>query len=269
MKRLKKYLLGLTLVTCLAVLLPNSSQAAAKASIKLNKTKATIYVGKNIQLKASVTGKSKKVTWRSSNKNVAVVTSKGKVTAKKVGKVRVTAKANGKSKSCLVTVKKRSKPSKQTVQNAYKNYFNRNFKGNSMYRDGCYKLYDINKDGVSEMIVGYPAGMRSGCQLFTYKNGKVVKMHSGEFGGGCGVYGMNNKTICISQTNGLAVGDTYTFYKVSGSRLKKVVTYVSEVIYNGSNISGVAYYKNKEKISREAFSNVIDKLQYENQIKFW
>ena len=268
MKRLKKYLLALALVTCLAVLLPNSAQAA-KASIKLNKTKAIIYVGKSLQLKATVTGKSTRVTWRSSNKNIAIVTSKGKVTAKKVGKVRITAKANGKSKSCLVTVKKKSKPNKQTVQKAYKNYFNRNFKGNSMYRLCDYRLYDINKDGVSEMIISYESGVRYAYQLFAYKNGKVVKMHSGEFGGGCGVYGMNNKTICIHQTNGGAIGDTYTFYKVSGSRLKKVVTYVSEVIYNGSNISGVAHYKNKEKISREAFFNVIDKLQYENQIKFW
>lgn len=262
MKRLKKYLLGLALVTCLAVALPNSSQAATKASIKLNKTKATIYVGKSLQLKATVTGKSKKVTWRSSNKNVAIVTSKGKVTAKKVGKVRVTAKANGKSKSCLVTVKKKSKPSKQTVQKAYKNYFNRKFNGNSMYRDGYYKLYDINKDAVSEMIVAYQSGVRYGFQLFTYKNGKVVKMHNGEFSGCNGIYKAKNNMICI-QASGGAASTSFTFYKMKGTRLKKIVKYAQDGDVLGRY---VYYYRNNKRISASSFRKATLGMDYTNSV---
>lgn len=78
--------------------------------ISLNKTKAILYTSgtKTVQLKATVTGKSKKVTWSSSNKKIATVSSKGKVTAKKAGTAVITAKANGKTAKCTVTVIKPS-----------------------------------------------------------------------------------------------------------------------------------------------------------------
>lgn len=78
-------------------------QAQAKTTVKINKTKTTIYVGKSTTLK--ITGTSKKITWSSSNKKVATVSSKGKVTAKKKGTATITAKVNGKSYKCKVTVK--------------------------------------------------------------------------------------------------------------------------------------------------------------------
>lgn len=88
----------------------DDKNTTVKSSIKLNKSKATIYTcgNKTAQLKATVTGSSKKVTWKSSNKKIAVVSSKGKVTAKKAGTVTITVKANGKTAFCKVTVKKPS-----------------------------------------------------------------------------------------------------------------------------------------------------------------
>ena len=90
--------------------------------VKLNKTKSTMAVGKKQTLKATVTPKkasSKAVVWKSSNKKVATVTSKGIVKAKKAGTVTITATAkdgSGKKASCKVTVKKASaaKPVDQT-----------------------------------------------------------------------------------------------------------------------------------------------------------
>lgn len=78
-----------------------------KPTIKLNKSKATMYTSetKTLQLKASIKGPSKKVIWSSSNKSVATVNSKGKVTAKKPGTVTITAKANGVLTKCIITVK--------------------------------------------------------------------------------------------------------------------------------------------------------------------
>ena len=59
------------------------SVSAASASIKLNKTSASLYAGGIVQLKATVKGSSSTVKWSTSNKSVATVTTKGKVTAKK------------------------------------------------------------------------------------------------------------------------------------------------------------------------------------------
>ena len=77
-----------------------------KPSIKLDKTSATIYISgnKTVQLKASVYGKNKTVTWKSSNKKVAAVDRKGKVTAKGVGNAIITATANGVKATCKISV---------------------------------------------------------------------------------------------------------------------------------------------------------------------
>ena len=94
------------LSVCLVFMLVLSAvpmQAQAKTTVKINKTKATIYVGKSTTLK--IAGTSKKITWSSSNKKVATVSSKGKVTAKKKGTATITAKVNGNSYKCKVTVK--------------------------------------------------------------------------------------------------------------------------------------------------------------------
>ena len=82
--------------------------------VKLNKTKSTMTIGKKQTLKATVTPKkasSKAVVWKSSNKKVATVTSKGVVKAKKAGTATITATAkdgSGKKATCKVTVKKAS-----------------------------------------------------------------------------------------------------------------------------------------------------------------
>ena len=61
--------------------------------VKLNVKKVTRTVGKTKQLKATVRpagATNKKVTWKSSNKKVARVNAKGKVTAKSPGKATIT-----------------------------------------------------------------------------------------------------------------------------------------------------------------------------------
>lgn len=79
------------------------------ASIKLNKTTATIYHGgtstNTLQLKATIKGATKNVVWESSDTNVATVDTKGKVTSVSEGTATITATANGKSASCKVIVK--------------------------------------------------------------------------------------------------------------------------------------------------------------------
>lgn len=78
--------------------------AGKKTEIRLNKTSLTVYVGGSASLTASVSGTSSAVVWSSSNKTVATVKN-GKVTGKKAGTAVITAKANGKTATCKVTVK--------------------------------------------------------------------------------------------------------------------------------------------------------------------
>ena len=102
MKKLLRTLIVMMLVLTVAVGFVPLEEASA-ATIKLNKTKVTVYAGKTVNLKMQ--GTKKKVTWKSSNKSVATVY-KGKVTAKKAGTATITAKVSGKSYKCKVTVKK-------------------------------------------------------------------------------------------------------------------------------------------------------------------
>lgn len=113
MPRIMALLLAVVLTCASIVSVPAEVQAAANPTkITLSETKRSLGVGKSFTLKVkSVTpgGASKAVTYKSSNKKVATVTAKGKVTGKKNGKatITVTSKANKKVKAkCTVTVRK-------------------------------------------------------------------------------------------------------------------------------------------------------------------
>lgn len=73
-------------------------------TLKLNATKATIKKGKTYTIKATATPDGT-ITYKSSNKKVAIVTSKGVVKGIKKGSAVITVKANGVSKKVKITVK--------------------------------------------------------------------------------------------------------------------------------------------------------------------
>ena len=70
---------------------------------KISKTKLKLKAGKSAKL--SVKGAKGTVKWKSSKKAVAVVSKSGKVLAKKKGTAVVSAKVNGKTLKCKVSVK--------------------------------------------------------------------------------------------------------------------------------------------------------------------
>ena len=88
----------------------SSQDAIAVTSITLNKTKATVYKGKTMQLKATVNpskASDKSVTWSTSNKNVATVDENGLVKGISSGTATIKAtSSNGKVAKCTVTVKR-------------------------------------------------------------------------------------------------------------------------------------------------------------------
>ena len=71
--------------------------------ITINKKSKTIYPGKTYTLKHNILSKTAK--WSSSNKKGATVSKAGKVTAKKKGTAVISAKFNGYTVKCKVTVK--------------------------------------------------------------------------------------------------------------------------------------------------------------------
>ena len=73
--------------------------------LTVKSTKATVKVGKTAKISATATPATK-ITYTSSNKKIATVSSKGVITGKKAGKAVISVKANGKTVKVTVTVKK-------------------------------------------------------------------------------------------------------------------------------------------------------------------
>ena len=117
MKKIKKSMLLAVLLLLTVFTIPTKANAA----VKISKKSVTLTEGQSTTLK--ITGTTSKVTWSSSKKTVATVTQKGKVTAKKAGTTKITAKVGNKKYTCKVTVKKSNESnskSKNGVQ--YKDY---------------------------------------------------------------------------------------------------------------------------------------------------
>lgn len=89
-------LLALMMIVTVAVV------PASAASVKLSKSSISLTKGYSTTL--SVSGTTSKVTWTTGNKNVATVSSKGKVVGKKVGSTYIYAKVNSSTLKCKVTV---------------------------------------------------------------------------------------------------------------------------------------------------------------------
>lgn len=120
------------------------SVIAGLQTLKLNKTKITLYKGKSYTLK--IGGTKLKPSWKSSAPSVAAVTSAGKVTAKKNGTAAITATLGGRKLTCNVTVKK------QTAANATASYYTKlkNYlikKGNVDSSGNPFVAYGANMDG--------------------------------------------------------------------------------------------------------------------------
>lgn len=123
MKSIKRYLgillFALSLVLSVSLVVPeiNGCVDVQAATVKINKTKVSIYIGKSFKLK--VTGTKAETTWWSDNENVATVSENtGKVTGKKKGTAVIYGYVNDKALSvvkCKVTVKTIMAVSPRTV----------------------------------------------------------------------------------------------------------------------------------------------------------
>jgi len=92
-----------------------------KPTIKLNKSSVSVYKGYTTTIKATAYPQTQ-VTYTSSNKKIATVDSNGKITGIKAGEATITAKANGVTAVCVVTVKNPSIKLSKTKLTVYVGY---------------------------------------------------------------------------------------------------------------------------------------------------
>lgn len=103
---------------------PVQEESAKVTKVTLNRKSVTLNKGKTITLKASVApanAANKKVTWRSSNKNIAVVSRQGKVKAVGKGTAKITVTTEDGKKTAVCTVKVKV-PAKKLTLNTKKLY---------------------------------------------------------------------------------------------------------------------------------------------------
>ena len=164
---------------------PITKKVDNSASIKLSSSEITIYNGKSYTLKATVTGKSKTVSWTTSNKSVATVNNKGVISTKGVGKCEISATANGKTAKCTVTVKHDT----AKIINVYNKFVinkKHSFKCQSYTSNHVpyyFLVIDIDSDGIPELITADEGGctnksskIKDHChiQIYKYQKGNVV-----------------------------------------------------------------------------------------------
>lgn len=237
-----------------------TTSKAPKASIKLNKAKLTIYKGKTATLKATVTGASTKTKWKSSNSSIATVNSKGKITAKKAGTCKITATANGKTATCIVTVKKRISANsayKKLIQKYESKYGKAKlYSSKSMHywKGVCFaKLLDFNNDGTKELILAYQNGfgkvdkIKYHVELWTFdgKNTKRICSSVSWTGNNCEYFGgfsiiKYNGNYLLFLSDG-AVGNDVYYGKKSNGTLGAVHSFH----WKGDAMEGQWYYNGK------------------------
>ncbi len=106
MKKLTKYIILLILLTVFTTMF---SPLTAHATLKLNTTNKTMYIDDTYTLR--ITRTKQYILWKSSDKTIASVSKKGKVTAKAAGTCTITAfvgsGANSQKLTCKIKVKSR------------------------------------------------------------------------------------------------------------------------------------------------------------------
>lgn len=80
------------------------SVSYAKSEVKINNTKAIIYIGSSVRLK--LLNNNSSVVWTSTNKKIASVNANGNVIGNNSGNVSIVADSNKRKYTCKVTVKK-------------------------------------------------------------------------------------------------------------------------------------------------------------------
>lgn len=188
----------------------------AKPAPKLNRSSATMYVGKTLTLKLS--NASGSIIWTTNNKNIAVVNSTGKVTAKKEGACSIFAKYNRKKYRCKITVKNPFKlnTTSLTLTKGTKRYIICNMPASlATWKSSNPRIATVSKSG------GVAAKSVGKCTIYAKYKGKTFK---------CSVtvndkpkkYAISDITITTRDWDPLG-DDVYFIVKNNGAQTIKVL----------------------------------------------
>ncbi len=151
MKLTKKFSCGCLSAALIVASLAGSPANVQAASPKLNKTSATLAVGKKVTLKVQNIKKGAAIKWSSTDKSIAAVSSKGVVTAKAAGKAIVKATVSKKTLKCKITVEEESGSSTNS-KDISELLAGKSYKGTAGTDQGSMDVMTItfNEDGTAE-----------------------------------------------------------------------------------------------------------------------
>lgn len=233
-------------------------------SIKLNTDDYVMYSKQYVQLKATITPKNatnKKVTWKSSNKNVATVDKNGKVVAKRRGTCTITVSAtdgSGVKAFCKVTVKQlvtsiklnksvinlNKKGDKATLKATIKpnnadnkkvTWSSKSSKNVRVNKKGTVKA--LRNDSYSWVFVKASDGSKKGTKVLVVVGRKANKVEIGK---------KTKKGFVKLNSMNIASGKSFTFSKKVTAKNNKSVVY-GGVTWKSSNPK-VLTIDNKGKI---------------------
>ena len=193
-------------------------------SIKLSKKSISLNKGKKYTLKASIAPKNaanKAVVWKSSNKKIATVSSKGVVTAKSAGTTTITATAKDGSRkkaSCKVTIKNNN--SKKILVTQIK--FNKKEDTQFIIPNYIFK-YALIPIAVSDgplLPDIYPTNATNKSLLWKSSNNKVATVNSS---GKVKAVGVGTAIITASAVDGSGASASYKINVMGGAENFMVV----------------------------------------------
>lgn len=138
-------------------------------------------------------------------------------------------------------------PSAKTVKKAYISFLKKKIANCTYEEDIDYSLYDFNKDGIKELVVSCPGGARAICDIYTYRNKKVVSL----------VHGVNDvgylkgKKYIVTYGSGGSRNFDYTLYKIKKGKAVQVHKYACvDGVYqkDGKNVDQSVYLAFDKKV---------------------
>lgn len=209
---------------------------------RISKSSISMGTGKKYTLK--VNGTKQKVKWSSSNKAIATVSSKGVVTGKKAGSVKITAKVGSKKYICKVTVKKGRTTS--------------NTKNNTSKRVLSVNQSSITINGLNTTESVKITSTTGGSMEYNIVDSSVARCKWGSWSGNSiplYITGIKNGSTTVRVTDD-DTGDNiliYVIVKSAGSNLSaNYNTLKSYIINNGmTNSSGNKFIRNSDAAMTE------------------